>query len=174
MVPLGQNWLGPFCEHHATRLSQHQELSLLGTLNGRPFPERCIFPHGRIFTLSLSLFKFQKFSILKCHLTLFLIPCWVACHLGHQQCMREAISLLRLAHSLPVFLRHKACIFCFWPCHVTYGILVSRPGIKPRPFEVKHGVLTAGLTGNFHFLFILETPVPSPVPSTWLSNCKLN
>ena len=78
--------------------------------------------------------------------------------------MREAISLLHLAHLLPMFLRHKAFFF-FWPCHVTYGILVSRPGIKPRPLEVKHGVLTTGLPGNFHFLFILETPVPSPVPS---------
>lgn len=139
-----------------------------------PFLKDISFPHGYIFTLSLSLFKFQKFSILKCHLTLFLIPCWVSPLRAPTMYIREATSLLCLAHSSPVFLRHKAFIFFFWPCHVTHGIFVSRPGIKPRPLEVKHGVRATGMPVNFHFLFTLETLVPSSAPSIYLSNCMLD
>lgn len=123
---------GSFCEHHATCLSQHQELSLLGTLNGRPFPERCIFPHGYIFTLSFSLFKFQKFSILKCHLTLsWFLAGWLATSTNNVWERPYHCYAWHILYS--VFLRHKVFIFYFWPCHVTYGILVSRPGSNPGP-----------------------------------------
>ena len=174
-MPIGQDWLGPFCEHHATRLSQHHELSLPGTLDGRPFPERHI--------LSPWLHLYFKSLIIQIPETLnpqMSPDPFSDSLLGGMPLraptiyIREATSLLCLAHSLPVFLRHKAFIFFFWPCHVTYGILVSGPWIKPRPLEVKHGVLTTGMPVNFHFLFILETLVPSSVPSIYLSNCMLN
>ena len=29
------------------------------------------------------------------------------------------------------------CMFCFWLCHLAYGILVPRPGIKPVPSAVE-------------------------------------
>ena len=131
-----------------------------------PFLKDISFPPGYIFTLSLSLFKISE--ILNPQMSPDTFPDSLLGGLplrAPTMYMREAISLLRLAHPLPMFLRHKAFLFCFWPCHVTYGILISRPGIKPRPLEVKHGVLTTGLPGNFRFLFILETPISSPVPS---------
>ena len=39
-------------------------------------------------------------------------------------------------------------LFTFWPCPMSYGILVPRPGIEPKPQQWERGVLTTGLQGN--------------------------
>ena len=40
------------------------------------------------------------------------------------------------------------CFFVFWLCYTACGMLVPRPGIEPRPWQWKRGVLTTGPPGK--------------------------
>ena len=47
-----------------------------------------------------------------------------------------------------LYLGSTTPFFFFWPHYMTCRILVTRPGIEPRPSAVKCRLLTAGLPGN--------------------------
>lgn len=63
--------------------------------------------------------------------------------------------------------------FIFWLHHVASGISVSWLGIKPGPWQWKHGILTTMQPGNSHCLLLLQVLKGPPVFVPCVENISL-
>ena len=74
----------------------------------------------------------------------------------------------------PVPRLHCGCFFLFWPHCTTCRILVSQPGIEPRPWAVKAGSCNhLNSPGILHYCF-LTAPLLSLHPHPSLISSCLN
>lgn len=64
-------------------------------------------------------------------------------------------------------------LFFFWLHHVASGISVSWLGIKPGPWQWKHGILTTMQPGNSHCLLLLQVLKGPPVFVPCVENISL-